>query len=55
VWFVSETLALWLGGLIACLIRLASDAEWELIARHGWLKLLLLVAFVQLSFYLFDL
>ena len=55
MWFVSETLALWLGGLIACLIHQASDAEWELIARHGWLKLLLLVAFVQLSFYLFDL
>lgn len=52
---VSESLLLWLGGLIACFLRLGSDVWWELVERHGWLKLLLLVGVVQLSFYLFDL
>jgi hypothetical protein len=52
---VSEALWLSLAGLIACLIRLSSDFRWELIDRHGWVKLLLLVGLIQLSLYLFDL
>jgi sugar transferase (PEP-CTERM system associated) len=51
----SETISLYLSGGIAAYARLRDGAGWELIHRHGWLKLAFFVAVVQLCFYLFDL
>jgi sugar transferase (PEP-CTERM system associated) len=53
--FPVETLLLLAAGLLAACLRLQADAYWELAHRRGWLKLLLVTAVVQVSFYLFDL
>jgi sugar transferase (PEP-CTERM system associated) len=36
-------------------MRLSGDSSWELIERHGWLKLLFVSAVFQFAFYFFDL
>jgi sugar transferase (PEP-CTERM system associated) len=51
----AETVLLLAAGLLAAYLRLQADAYWELANNRGWLKLILLTAVVQLSFYLFDL
>lgn len=54
----TETALLYLSGLVSAYIRLgdgANGVKAELIPKHGWLKLALVVLAVQLSFYLFDL
>jgi sugar transferase (PEP-CTERM system associated) len=50
-----ESLLLWMCGLVAAYIRYADDPSWEIFNKHGWLKLCLVAATVQLSFYVFDL
>src|SRR5262245_34077245 len=50
-----ETLLLFTAGLLAVHLRFAEDFETEVYAKHGWMKLLLMVGIVQLMFYLFDL
>ncbi|HEY6331006.1 MAG TPA: TIGR03013 family XrtA/PEP-CTERM system glycosyltransferase [Blastocatellia bacterium] len=51
----TETALLYLSGLVAAYVRLGDAARAELLLRHGWLKLVVVVLTVQLSFYLFDL
>jgi sugar transferase (PEP-CTERM system associated) len=50
-----ETMLLFLVGMAAAYIRLTDDVMWEVFNRQGWMKLLLVTLFIQLSFYLFDL
>ncbi|HKV39636.1 MAG TPA: TIGR03013 family XrtA/PEP-CTERM system glycosyltransferase [Blastocatellia bacterium] len=55
VFTIAESVWLWLGGILAAYIRLSSSTSWEIVEHRGWLKLLLMVGLVQVSFYLFDL
>jgi sugar transferase (PEP-CTERM system associated) len=52
---LTETIMLYLIGIVAGTIRLFDSIWWELAERRGWAKLLLMVVVIQLAFYLFDL
>jgi sugar transferase (PEP-CTERM system associated) len=52
---LTETMWLSLSGIVAAYVRLGDGARWEIIGKHGWLKLVLVVLVIQLSFYMFDL
>ncbi len=52
---LTETILLYLVGIIAGTIRLFDSLWWEMFERRGWAKLLFMVVAMQLMFYLFDL
>lgn len=52
---VIESSLLLLCGFFALYVRVLGDTAYELIERHGWMKIIVVTLVIQLAFYLFDL
>src|SRR5258708_40355236 len=52
---LAETVLLVAAGVLAAYIRLRHEAAWEIFNRNGLVKIVIVTAIIQLSFYLFDL